>query len=64
MSDYYKDKYEKLQRKLKFQCPKCQALNQYRIIEFPNFCYSRFGEYTVQCLSCGHKYGVEDGSTG
>ena len=64
MSDYYKNKYEALKKELRFQCPKCQASNQYRIIEFPSFRYSRFGEYTVQCLSCGHKYGVEDDCTG
>ena len=48
----------------RYACPKCYAKNNFKIIEFPDYRYSRCASYTVKCLSCGHVYEVADMETG
>ena len=64
MNNYEREELERLRREKRYQCPNCGALGRFKITEFPDYRYSRCGEYTVKCCNCGHFYGVPDDCSG
>ena len=68
MSDnsYLREENERLKReihRMKYSCPDC-GCDRTTIVGYPDYRFSHFGEYTVQCNKCGSIFGVSDDATG